>query len=41
MAVQYLWYIMKIFNKNKGLQGIDITLERGVRFRYMIQEEAI
>jgi transposase InsO family protein len=32
---------MKIFNKNKGTVGIRIAKERGVRFRYMIQEEAI
>jgi hypothetical protein len=31
---------MKIFNKNKGIAGIGIVKERGVRFRYMIQEEA-
>ena len=40
MAVQYPWHVMKIFNKNKGLEGIGIARERGVRFRYMIQEEA-
>ena len=40
MAVQYPWHTMKIFNKNKGLEGIGIAQERGVRFRYMIQEEA-
>jgi len=39
MAVQYPWHAMKIFNKNKGLTGIGIARERGVRFRYMIQEE--
>ena len=40
MAVQYPWHVMKIFNKNKGLAGISIARERGVLFRYMIQEEA-
>lgn len=40
MAVQYPLGLMKIFNKNKGLDGVGTALERGVRFRYMIQEEA-
>lgn len=40
MAVQHPWHAMKIFNKNKGVKGIRIAKERGVRFRYMIQEEA-
>jgi transposase InsO family protein len=40
MAVRVSWQPMKIFNKNKGIEGISTAKERGVRFRYMIQEEA-
>lgn len=40
MAVQVSLGTMKIFNKNKGVLGSGIASERGIRFRYMIQEEA-
>lgn len=40
MAVQYPIGAMKIFNKNKGVIGSGTASERGIRFRYMIQEEA-
>lgn len=31
---------MRIFNKNRGIRGSRIASERGVRFRYMITNEA-
>ena len=40
MAVRASWPTMKIFNKNKGVLGSGTASERGIRFRYMIQEEA-